>query len=158
MWFEQTTTIWLKEKRSITMEMGSLAMSTSGWKDSAEAIDAYSCGNDTWCKDQRSCRCGKKFQSFLQAQFCIFSNAYFKWTSIWMKRHINCTYIVIRPTYKFVRFVGCAKWCNEARAGVEKEVGWMLLAAVISSMSKEELEEHEFNILALWTIHFGGIW
>jgi hypothetical protein len=28
---------------------------------------------------------------------------------------------------------------RKARAGVEKEVGWMLLAAVISSMSKEVL-------------------
>lgn len=45
---------------------------------------------------------------------------------------------------------------RKARAGVEKEVGWMLLAAVISSMSKEELEEQEFDILALWTIPFGG--
>ncbi|XP_057828164.2 protein SWEETIE isoform X1 [Cryptomeria japonica] len=45
---------------------------------------------------------------------------------------------------------------NPVSAGVEKEAGWMLLAAVISSMSKDELEEQEFDILALWTIHFGG--
>ncbi|GBG62555.1 hypothetical protein CBR_g31193 [Chara braunii] len=39
---------------------------------------------------------------------------------------------------------------------VEKEAGWMLVGALVSSMAKEELKEHQFDLLALWAVPFGG--
>ncbi|KAL5981902.1 hypothetical protein ACLOJK_015969 [Asimina triloba] len=45
---------------------------------------------------------------------------------------------------------------NPVTAVVEKEAGWLLLASLISSMPKEELEEQIFDILSLWDAPFGG--
>ncbi|KAJ7552272.1 hypothetical protein O6H91_06G048200 [Diphasiastrum complanatum] len=45
---------------------------------------------------------------------------------------------------------------NPVSATVEKEAGWMLIGSYISSVSREELEEQELDILALWTVPFGG--
>ncbi|KAG9458284.1 hypothetical protein H6P81_002792 [Aristolochia fimbriata] len=41
-------------------------------------------------------------------------------------------------------------------AKVEKEAGWLLLASLIASMPKEELEDQVFDILSLWAAPFGG--
>ncbi|KAH9566013.1 hypothetical protein CY35_04G109200 [Sphagnum magellanicum] len=38
----------------------------------------------------------------------------------------------------------------------EKEAGWMLIGALVTSMPKQELEEQELEIIALWTIEFGN--
>ncbi|KAI5062512.1 hypothetical protein GOP47_0023051 [Adiantum capillus-veneris] len=45
---------------------------------------------------------------------------------------------------------------NLSTVGMEKEAGWVLIAAIVSSMTKEEMEEQEFDIIALWTVPFGG--
>ncbi|XP_068658237.1 protein SWEETIE isoform X2 [Aristolochia californica] len=41
-------------------------------------------------------------------------------------------------------------------AMVEKEAGWLLLASLIASMPKEELEDQVFDIMSLWAAPFGG--
>ncbi|KAJ8637016.1 hypothetical protein MRB53_011283 [Persea americana] len=46
---------------------------------------------------------------------------------------------------------------NPTAATVEKEAGWLLLASLIASMPKEELEDQVFDILSLWAAPFGGI-
>lgn len=45
---------------------------------------------------------------------------------------------------------------NPGDATVEKEAGWLLLASVLASIPKEELEDHTFDILALWAPLFSG--
>ncbi|KAJ4961466.1 hypothetical protein NE237_021376 [Protea cynaroides] len=45
---------------------------------------------------------------------------------------------------------------NPVAATVEKEAGWLLLASLISSMPKEELEDQVFDILSLWASLFSG--
>ncbi|KMT18503.1 hypothetical protein BVRB_2g026440 isoform A [Beta vulgaris subsp. vulgaris] len=45
---------------------------------------------------------------------------------------------------------------NPGAATVEKEAGWLLLASVLASIPKEELEDHTFDILALWAPLFSG--
>ncbi|XP_042482269.1 protein SWEETIE [Macadamia integrifolia] len=45
---------------------------------------------------------------------------------------------------------------NTAAATAEKEAGWLLLASLISSMPKEELEDQVFDILSLWASLFSG--
>ncbi|KMZ69414.1 HEAT repeat-containing protein [Zostera marina] len=44
---------------------------------------------------------------------------------------------------------------NHVVARMEKEVGWQLLASLIASMPKEELEDQVFDVLLLWTGIFG---
>ncbi|KAJ0962918.1 hypothetical protein J5N97_028040 [Dioscorea zingiberensis] len=39
---------------------------------------------------------------------------------------------------------------NPVVATVEKEAGWMLLASLLASMTKEELEDQVFDVLLLW--------
>ncbi|KAL2632357.1 hypothetical protein R1flu_017043 [Riccia fluitans] len=46
---------------------------------------------------------------------------------------------------------------NSFSMGAEKEAGWTLIAAILSSMPKEELEEQKLEILVLWASEFGGI-
>ncbi|KAF9625554.1 hypothetical protein IFM89_024327 [Coptis chinensis] len=46
---------------------------------------------------------------------------------------------------------------NPVASFVEKEAGWLLLASLIASMPKEELEDQVFDILSLWAPLFGGI-
>uniref|UniRef100_A0A7I4B135 Uncharacterized protein n=1 Tax=Physcomitrium patens TaxID=3218 RepID=A0A7I4B135_PHYPA len=41
-------------------------------------------------------------------------------------------------------------------APAEKEAGWMLIGALVSSMPKQELEEQEWELIALWATEFGG--
>ncbi|KAK1263806.1 hypothetical protein QJS04_geneDACA011908 [Acorus gramineus] len=45
---------------------------------------------------------------------------------------------------------------NAMAATMQKEAGWVLLASLISSMPKEELEDQIFDILTLWAAPFGG--
>ncbi|KAF6137275.1 hypothetical protein GIB67_036312 [Kingdonia uniflora] len=45
---------------------------------------------------------------------------------------------------------------NPVAALLEKESGWLLLASLISSMPKEELEDQVFDILSLWVSLFSG--
>lgn len=45
---------------------------------------------------------------------------------------------------------------NPVATNGEREVGWLLIAALVASMSKDELEEHAIGLLALWAIPFGG--
>ncbi|BBN09583.1 HEAT repeat-containing protein 5 [Marchantia polymorpha subsp. ruderalis] len=45
---------------------------------------------------------------------------------------------------------------NPSSMGAEKEAGWMLIASILSSMPKEELEERKLEILVLWSNEFGG--
>lgn len=45
---------------------------------------------------------------------------------------------------------------NPMAAMMEKEAGWLLLASLIASMPKEELEDQVFDILSLWAAPFGG--
>ncbi|XP_038985409.1 protein SWEETIE isoform X2 [Phoenix dactylifera] len=45
---------------------------------------------------------------------------------------------------------------NPLAATVEKEAGWLLLASLIASMPKEELEDQVFDILLLWAGPFPG--
>ncbi|XP_057950084.1 protein SWEETIE isoform X2 [Malania oleifera] len=45
---------------------------------------------------------------------------------------------------------------NPAAATVEKEAGWLLLASLLASMPKEELEDQVFDILSLWASLFSG--
>nr|XP_029117887.1 LOW QUALITY PROTEIN: protein SWEETIE [Elaeis guineensis] len=45
---------------------------------------------------------------------------------------------------------------NPLAATVEKEAGWLLLASLIASMPKEELEDQVFDILLLWAGPFVG--
>lgn len=45
---------------------------------------------------------------------------------------------------------------NVLSVGMEKEAGWLLIAAIVSSMTNEEMQEQEFDIIALWTVPFGG--
>ncbi|XP_077230289.1 HEAT repeat-containing protein isoform X2 [Tasmannia lanceolata] len=45
---------------------------------------------------------------------------------------------------------------NPTAATVEKEAGWLLLASLLASMPKEELEDQVFDILSLWAAPFGG--
>jgi hypothetical protein len=45
---------------------------------------------------------------------------------------------------------------NAVATNGEREVGWMLIAALVASMTKDELEEHAVGLLALWAIPFGG--
>ncbi|XP_010265191.1 PREDICTED: HEAT repeat-containing protein 5B [Nelumbo nucifera] len=45
---------------------------------------------------------------------------------------------------------------NPIAATVEKEAGWLLLASLISSMPKEDLEDQVFDILSLWADLFNG--
>ncbi|KAL3844866.1 hypothetical protein ACJIZ3_002269 [Penstemon smallii] len=43
---------------------------------------------------------------------------------------------------------------NPIAAAVEKEAGWTLLSSLLASMSKEELHDQVFDILALWASTF----
>ncbi|XP_073155187.1 protein SWEETIE isoform X2 [Henckelia pumila] len=43
---------------------------------------------------------------------------------------------------------------NPAAAAVEKEAGWTILSSLLSSMSKEELQDQVFDILSLWAPTF----
>ncbi|KAF5184416.1 Sweetie-like protein [Thalictrum thalictroides] len=45
---------------------------------------------------------------------------------------------------------------NAIASLVEKEAGWLLLASLINSIPKEELEDQVFDILSLWASLFGG--
>eukprot|EP00250_Pteridium_aquilinum_P004108 c14345_g1_i1 orf=134-6829(+) len=45
---------------------------------------------------------------------------------------------------------------NSLSVGMEKEAGWLLIGAIVSSMTNEEMQEQEFDIIALWTVPFGG--
>ncbi|KAL7101750.1 hypothetical protein ACP275_08G074200 [Erythranthe tilingii] len=45
---------------------------------------------------------------------------------------------------------------NTAAAAVEKEAGWNLLSSLLTSVSKEELNDQVFDILALWASTFSG--
>ncbi|CAA0839600.1 HEAT repeat-containing protein, partial [Striga hermonthica] len=45
---------------------------------------------------------------------------------------------------------------NPVAAAVEKEAGWNLLSSLLTSMSKEELHDQAFDILALWASTFSG--
>ncbi|KNA19796.1 hypothetical protein SOVF_058220 [Spinacia oleracea] len=45
---------------------------------------------------------------------------------------------------------------NPGAATVEKEAGWLLIASLLASIPKEELEDHAFDILALWAPLFSG--
>ncbi|KAL3630335.1 hypothetical protein CASFOL_023319 [Castilleja foliolosa] len=45
---------------------------------------------------------------------------------------------------------------NSLAASVEKEAGWNLLSSLLTSMSKEELHDQVFDILALWASTFSG--
>ncbi|XP_043715583.1 protein SWEETIE [Telopea speciosissima] len=45
---------------------------------------------------------------------------------------------------------------NPVASTTEKEAGWLLLASLISSMPKEELEDQVFDILSLWASLFSG--
>ncbi|CAI9263416.1 unnamed protein product [Lactuca saligna] len=45
---------------------------------------------------------------------------------------------------------------NTVVATVEKEVGWLLLSSLLSSMPKEEMEDQVFDILSLWADVFSG--
>ncbi|XP_026407842.1 protein SWEETIE-like isoform X1 [Papaver somniferum] len=46
---------------------------------------------------------------------------------------------------------------NPVAATAKNEAGWLLLASLIASMPKEELEDQVFDILSLWASPFGGI-
>ncbi|KAG6392631.1 hypothetical protein SASPL_146855 [Salvia splendens] len=46
---------------------------------------------------------------------------------------------------------------NPIAASVEKEAGWNLLSSLLTSVSKEELHDQVFDILALWASTFSGI-
>jgi hypothetical protein len=41
-------------------------------------------------------------------------------------------------------------------AGAEKEAGWMLIGALVSTIPKQELEEQEWELIDLWASEFGG--
>ncbi|KAK6150970.1 hypothetical protein DH2020_015902 [Rehmannia glutinosa] len=45
---------------------------------------------------------------------------------------------------------------NHVAAAVEKEAGWNLLSSLLTSVSKEELHDQVFDILALWASTFSG--
>ncbi|GFQ05129.1 heat repeat-containing protein 5b, partial [Phtheirospermum japonicum] len=45
---------------------------------------------------------------------------------------------------------------NPVAAAVEKEAGWNLLSSLLTSVSKEELHDQVFDILALWASTFSG--
>ncbi|XP_042026090.1 protein SWEETIE-like [Salvia splendens] len=45
---------------------------------------------------------------------------------------------------------------NPIAASVEKEAGWNLLSSLLTSVSKEELHDQVFDILALWASTFSG--
>ncbi|KAL1536904.1 protein SWEETIE-like [Salvia divinorum] len=45
---------------------------------------------------------------------------------------------------------------NPIAASVEKEAGWNLLSSLLTSVSKEELHDQVFDILALWSSTFSG--
>ncbi|KAK4416508.1 protein SWEETIE [Sesamum alatum] len=45
---------------------------------------------------------------------------------------------------------------NPAAAAVEKEAGWNLLSSLLTSVSREELHDQVFDILALWASTFSG--
>lgn len=59
-------------------------------------------------------------------------------------------------TLEVAKIMVLEKGRNSLSEGVEKEAGWLLIAAVVSSMTKEEMREQEFDIIALWTAPFGG--
>ncbi|MCL7033976.1 hypothetical protein MKW94_027185 [Papaver nudicaule] len=45
---------------------------------------------------------------------------------------------------------------NPVAATAKNEAGWLLLASLIASMPKEELEDQVFDVLSLWASPFGG--
>ncbi|KAL0378079.1 UNVERIFIED_CONTAM: protein SWEETIE [Sesamum radiatum] len=45
---------------------------------------------------------------------------------------------------------------NPVAAAVEKEAGWNLLSSLLTSVSREELHDQVFDILALWASTFSG--
>uniref|UniRef100_A0A0D9WQP4 HEAT repeat-containing protein n=1 Tax=Leersia perrieri TaxID=77586 RepID=A0A0D9WQP4_9ORYZ len=45
---------------------------------------------------------------------------------------------------------------NPVAASVEREAGWLLLASLLASMPKEELEDQVFDVLLLWAGPFTG--
>ncbi|KAL0449995.1 UNVERIFIED_CONTAM: protein SWEETIE [Sesamum latifolium] len=45
---------------------------------------------------------------------------------------------------------------NPVAAAVEKEAGWNLLSSLLTSVSREELRDQVFDILALWASTFSG--
>ncbi|CAI9296047.1 unnamed protein product [Lactuca saligna] len=45
---------------------------------------------------------------------------------------------------------------NTVVATVEKEVGWLLLPSLLTSMPKEEMEDQVFDIHSLWADVFSG--
>ncbi|CAM6093367.1 unnamed protein product [Calypogeia fissa] len=44
---------------------------------------------------------------------------------------------------------------NPMSVGAENEAGWMLIASIVSSMPKEEIEEQKIDLLLLWTKELG---
>ncbi|KAL4197361.1 hypothetical protein AMTRI_Chr04g187950 [Amborella trichopoda] len=76
--------------------------------------------------------------------------------SILRKLSLGCPARLPKSVFEAARKMLTESSRNPVAAIAEKEAGWLLLASVITSITKEELKDQVFDILSLWTVPFGG--
>ncbi|KAL0343339.1 UNVERIFIED_CONTAM: protein SWEETIE [Sesamum angustifolium] len=84
-------------------------------------------------------------QQFWQ-HWCLFPGSYL------LDIRPNCPSLCL----KFARMLLMQSNRNPVAAAVEKEAGWNLLSSLLTSVSREELHDQVFDILALWASTFSG--